>query len=154
MNPEFEDENLRRWRATDADAVHTDDPSVLEIDVEREEIYESRAYGLGPQSVANVMVPAFANDIPAAAAVEYSQDLPSRKRKIIRSLSRPTKEPRVPSERVQRQIEEAELRVQCSTIWNPRLGIRKHERWPEEGVFLYRPVSLRHIFLTDLERQR
>ena len=48
MGPEFEDDKIRRWQEAPGHAEeYKEDPSVLSIDRESDEVFESRAYALG-----------------------------------------------------------------------------------------------------------
>ena len=46
--PDFEDEKIRAWSAKSEDQKGEEDPTVLSLDVEKEEVFESRTYCFRP----------------------------------------------------------------------------------------------------------
>jgi hypothetical protein len=78
MSPEqdFEDDKIIRRRETEGEgAEHKNDPSVLNINMELEEIYESRVYGLGRGAVEMVAGSAAAEGLPFAAVLEFGEGM-------------------------------------------------------------------------------
>jgi len=63
-----------RWRETEEErAEHKDDPSVLDINMELEEIYESRVYGLGRGALEMITGSAAEHDIPFRAVLGFGE---------------------------------------------------------------------------------
>lgn len=52
--PDFEDEKIRYWKAEERDVAPERDPSVLEIDLAREEIFESRVYSVTNDALGSI----------------------------------------------------------------------------------------------------
>ena len=76
MNPEFEDDKIRRWRETEGDSERLrDDPSIVSIDIETEEIFESRGYGLGEGAHSQLAETAVRVGLPLSAVLEFGQEM-------------------------------------------------------------------------------
>ena len=76
MNPEFEDDKIRRWREPEGESDQLrDDPTVLSIDIETEEIFESRGYGLGGGAHAQLTETAARMGLPVDAALEFGREM-------------------------------------------------------------------------------
>ena len=60
--PDYEDEKIRAWRVSPAEGWPERDPSVLDIDLKREEIYESRVYEVTPEALKYIALDTLANN--------------------------------------------------------------------------------------------
>ena len=60
--PDYEDEKIRAWRVRPGEGRPESDPSVLDIDVKREEIYESRVYEVTPEVLKYIALDTLANN--------------------------------------------------------------------------------------------
>lgn len=59
---DYEDEKIRAWRVRPGESQSERDPSVLDIDLEREEIYESRVYEVTPEALKYIALDTLANN--------------------------------------------------------------------------------------------
>jgi hypothetical protein len=76
MNPEFEDDSIRRWQEPRAESGRLrDDPAVLNIDIKTEEIFESRGYGLGSTAQEHLVAAAADIGLPLEVALEFGQEM-------------------------------------------------------------------------------
>lgn len=64
--PDFEDEKIRYWKARSEGVPPEQDPTILDIDLAREEIFESRVYGVTNEALRSVAMELLANfpDLP------------------------------------------------------------------------------------------
>ena len=60
--PDYEDEKIRAWRVSPREGRPERDPSVLDIDLKREEIYESRVYAVTPEALKYIALDTLANN--------------------------------------------------------------------------------------------
>jgi len=60
--PDYEDEKILAWRVRPAEGRPERDPSVLDIDLKREEIYESRVYEVAPEALKDAALNILANN--------------------------------------------------------------------------------------------
>ena len=60
--PDYEDEKIRAWRVRPGEGRPERDPSVLDIDLKREEIYESRVYEVTPEALKYIALDTLANN--------------------------------------------------------------------------------------------
>lgn len=65
---EFEDDKIRTWKARAGERPQRD-PTVMDVDLEREELYESRTYSLRPEALTGLGLAAVLTD-PAGDARE------------------------------------------------------------------------------------
>jgi hypothetical protein len=73
MNPEFEDEKIRRWREpTEGREWLQDDPTVMSIDIKTEEVFESRAYALAEGARSRLLDLAAREGISSSDALEFA----------------------------------------------------------------------------------
>lgn len=76
MNPEFEDDKIRRWQEPLAGSEQRrKDPAVIEIDIETEEPFESRTYGLGRGARDQLADTAARSGIPFEAVMEFGKEM-------------------------------------------------------------------------------
>jgi hypothetical protein len=69
--PDFEDEKIRAWSAKPEDRKVKRDPTLLPLDVEKEEIFESRVYHFRPSSTALFyLIELFASQHPEAKKLD------------------------------------------------------------------------------------
>lgn len=59
--PDYEDEKIRLWKERPEGRVPERDPTVLDIDLAREEIFESRVYSVNPDSYVSVAIDVLAD---------------------------------------------------------------------------------------------
>lgn len=59
--PDYEDEKIRFWKERLEGRVPERDPTVLDIDLTREEIFESRVYSVNPETYVSVVIDVLAD---------------------------------------------------------------------------------------------
>ncbi|MCA9852253.1 MAG: hypothetical protein KC482_01410 [Dehalococcoidia bacterium] len=68
--PDFEDERIRGWRARPEDRFgEEDDPTVMAVDADREEIFESRVYQVRAEYIERAMLQSVADEPSLLAAM-------------------------------------------------------------------------------------